>query len=142
MMKKIGFLLFACLMFSICASAQSIVGKWKTIDDNTNKARSVVEIYEQDGKYFGRIINVFWNPDESPDNVCEKCTDDRKNQKIVGLQIIRNMEKKGSEYKNGKILDPENGKVYDCKIWIENGVLKVRGYVAFFFRTQTWYKYE
>ncbi len=141
-MKKIGFLLFACLMFSICASAQSIVGKWKTIDDNTNKARSVVEIYEQDGKYFGRIINVFWNPDESPDNVCEKCTDDRKNQKIVGLQIIRNMEKKGSEYKNGKILDPENGKVYDCKIWIENGVLKVRGYVAFFFRTQTWYKYE
>lgn len=141
-MKKIA--IFSFLFFAICltTSAQSIVGKWKTIDDETQKPRSIVEIYEQNGKYFGKILQVFYEPDEKPTGICDKCTDDRKGQKIAGLQIIRNLEKKDNEYKNGTILDPKNGKVYDCKLWLENEALKVRGYVAFFFRTQTWYKYE
>ena len=57
---------------------------------------------------------------------------------IVGLEIIRDMKKDGDEYAGGDILDPENGKVYRCKIWVENGKLMVRGYIAFLYRTQTW----
>ncbi len=141
-MKKIilAFALMLCVSLSV--SAQSIVGKWKTIDDETNKERSIVEIYEEDGKYYGRIIKIFYRPDEKPGNVCDKCTDDRKGKVIDGMQIIRGLEKKGTEFKEGTILDPKNGKVYDCKIWVEKNTLKVRGYVAFFYRTQTWLKYE
>ena len=143
-MKKLPFLVLILLFCGFHLSAQSIVGKWKTIDDETNKARSIVEIYEEKGKYYGKIVDVYWDKSKGEDAsaVCEKCTDDRKNKKIIGLQIIRDLEKKGNEFKNGKILDPDNGKVYDCKIWVENGVLKVRGYVAFFFRTQNWHKFE
>ena len=72
------------------------------------------------------------------EKVCDKCTDDRKDQRILGLPIIRNMKKNGNEWEDGTILDPENGKVYDCKIWLEDGKLMVRGYVAFFYRTQQW----
>ena len=55
------------------------------------------------------------------------------------MTIITDMEMDGAEWEDGEILDPENGKVYDCKLWIEDGKLKVRGYVAFFYRTQTWF---
>lgn len=71
-------------------------------------------------------------------NRCNKCTDDRKDQPIMGMEIIRNMRKKGNEWSGGTIMDPATGDVYDCKLWVEDGKLKVRGYVAFFYRTQVW----
>ena len=77
---------------------------------------------------------------EKPDPVCEECASDdpRYMKPIVGLEVIRNMVKDGSEYEDGDILDPENGKVYRCKLWVEDGKLKVRGYISFLYRTQTW----
>ncbi|TAH21935.1 MAG: DUF2147 domain-containing protein [Cytophagales bacterium] len=141
-MKKIATSFFITLIFSLTVSAQSIVGKWKTIDDETNKERSIVEVYEEKGKYYGKIIKIFYRPDEKPSGVCDKCTDDRKGKVIEGMQIIRGLEKDDDEFKNGTILDPKNGKVYDCKIWLEDGLLKVRGYIAFLYRTQTWKKHE
>jgi uncharacterized protein (DUF2147 family) len=59
-------------------------------------------------------------------------------KKVIGLEVIRNMVCDGSEWEDGDILDPENGKVYRCKLWVENGKLQVRGYIAFLYRTQTW----
>ena len=120
-------------------SAQDIFGKWKTIDDNTGKARSIVEITQKDGKAFGTILKLFREPGEDLDPICDDCTDYRKNKKVIGMTIITEMEKDGDEWEDGEILDPENGKVYDCKLWVEDGKLKVRGYVVFFFRTQTWF---
>jgi len=117
-------------------SAQDIAGRWVTIDDNTGKRRSVVEIAVKDGKATGRIVEIFDKTKE--DKTCEKCTDDRKGRKVLGMEIIRNMGKDGDEWEDGTIMDPDNGKVYDCKLWVEDGKLQVRGYVAFFFRTQTW----
>ncbi len=117
-------------------SAQDIAGRWVTIDDNTGKRRSVVEIAVKDGKATGRIVEIFDKTKE--DKTCEKCTDDRKGRKVLGMEIIRNMVKDGDEWEDGTIMDPDNGKVYDCKLWVEDGKLQVRGYVAFFFRTQTW----
>ena len=137
------FLLMAAgAIFSL--NAQEIARKWKTVDDNTGKARSVVEIYQEGDKYFGKVIAIFSEEGEDPDPICDLCEDDRKDQKIIGMQIIRDMEfdKKDNEYSDGEILDPENGNLYDCKLWVEDGNLKVRGYLYFLYRTQTWLPYD
>lgn len=142
MIKNICFpLAFLFLSVINACMGQDIVGKWKTIDDEDGKPRSVVEIYKQGDKYFGKITEIFYRPGEPVDPVCEKCTDERKGKKIIGMVIIRNLEKQGNEFKGGDILDPKSGKIYDCKLWLENGGLKVRGYVAFLYRTQSWQKY-
>lgn len=146
--------IFKFLVLSVCISfcfiavsfAQdtSIVGKWKTIDDKTNEPKSIVQIYEKDGKYFGQIKELFRKPGEDPDPVCDKCPDDdpRKDQPTKGMIIIKDLVQDGDEYEGGTILDPKEGKIYTCKLWVEEGNLMVRGYIAFFFRTQTWHRAE
>jgi uncharacterized protein (DUF2147 family) len=121
-------------------SQTSIVGKWKTIDDNTGKEKSVLEIYERNGKLFGKIIKLFPSPGKDPDPVCNECPEDdsRYKKKIIGMEILKDMVKSDDEYADGNILDPESGKIYRCKIWIEEKDLKVRGYWGPFYRTQTW----
>lgn len=133
-------MLFAAGMLS----AQSIAGTWKTIDDETGKPRSVVEIEERNGKYFGTITRLFREPGEEQDPICDVCPGKRKNQKVIGMEIITDMEydAEDEEYTDGEILDPESGNLYDCKLWVEDGKLKVRGYVMFLYRTQTWLPYE
>lgn len=123
--------------------AQSnILGKWTTIDDESGEARSVVEIFERGSKVFGKIVKLHPEPGEDPDPVCDKCPedDDRYNKKVIGLEIIRNMKWADTELSEGTILDPESGKIYQCKLWLEGENLKVRGYWGPFFRTQTWKK--
>ncbi len=145
-MSKKLLIIFLCALFPLffinyaSAADSSITGLWKTIDDETGRKKSIVEIYEQDGKYFGKIVKLFREPGEDPDPVCDKCADDdpRKDQPTKGMVILENLEKKGAKYKNGEILDPKNGKVYNCKLWIEGDKLILRGYILFFYRTQTW----
>lgn len=144
-LKEIFASLILIILCTVNAHSQNgIVGKWKTIDDNTGKERSIVEIFTKGDSYFGKIIRLNRDPGEEPNPICDDCDedDDRYNQPVIGLEIIRDMKKDGDEYEGGTVLDPENGSVYKCKIWIEDGDLKLRGYVAFFFRTQTWLKYE
>ncbi len=140
------FLVGSLLLFvSLFVSGQSIVGKWKTIDDNSGKPRSVVEIYEQGDKFFGKVLKTYPEPGEDPDPICDECEDHRKDQKIIGMEIITDMryDQKDNEYRKGEILDPENGNIYDCKLWVdEEGNLRVRGYLLFFYRTQTWLPYS
>lgn len=126
------------LFGSLFASAQSLTGQWVTIDDNTGKQRSVVEIYEKGGKYYGKILKLFLEPGEEQDPICDECTDARKNQKIIGMEIITDMVMDGAELVDGEIMDPENGGIYKCKIWREGNELRVRGYLYFLYRTQTW----
>jgi len=123
---------------------QSIVGRWKTVDDETNRVKSIVSIYEKEGKYFGKIDTLFRIEGEDPDPVCDKCPEDdpRYNKRVVGMVILENMVQDDDEWKDGKILDPGKGKVYKCKMWLEDGNLKVRGYIFFLYRTQIWYRVE
>ena len=132
------FFLLVIVTGNVCAQNAAIIGQWQTIDDETGKPKAIVQIDEQGGKVYGKIVQLFRKPGENPDPVCRKCTDHRKNQKIIGMVILEQLEPKGQEWSGGKILDPANGKIYDCKIWLEAGQLKVRGYLGFFFRTQTW----
>ncbi|TSE05645.1 MULTISPECIES: DUF2147 domain-containing protein [Aquimarina] len=140
-MKIFFKLLFVILVFScgVTTAQQQIIGKWKTIDDNTGKPRSIVEIYKKGDKLFGKISNILDEAERG--NLCVECKGKDYNQPIEGMVIIKGLEKDGNEYEDGTILDPENGKVYRCKIWIDESdpnVLNVRGYIAFLYRTQKW----
>lgn len=137
---KTCFLFVFLSILSTASPAQTVLGKWKTVDDNSGEPRSIVEISEAGGKICGKVIKLFPKPADDPDPVCDKCdTDDpRYKKKVIGMEIIRNLKKDGSDYSGGDILDPENGKVYRSRIWVDGKVLKVRGYWGPFYRTQTW----
>ncbi len=116
------------------------VGRWRTVDDKTGKPRSIVKIWEENGQLFG-LVEQSLNP-ERAGRRCDKCTDERKDQPIVGMVIIRRLKKDGDEYTGGDILDPDNGKIYRCKLRLKEpgNVLSVRGYLgaALFGRSQEW----
>jgi uncharacterized protein (DUF2147 family) len=134
-------LLVSFLCCGLIASAQeSVLGKWKTIDDETQEPKSVVEIFERDRKVYGKIVKLFRKPGEDPDPVCDNCNpeDARFKKKVIGMEILKDMRRSGDQYSDGNILDPNNGKVYTCKLWLEGNELKLRGYWGPFYRTQTW----
>ncbi len=118
--------------------AQSIVGKWKTIDDETGKAKSIVEIYEDNKKYYGKVIDIL-NP-EKKDAICIECEGDNKNKPIVGLVVINDLVKDKNVYNSGTVLNPDNGETYKCRLKLQDDpdTLQVRGYLAFFYKTQYW----
>lgn len=144
------FLILSCFVgLSITPTAftqdnTSIIGKWKTIDDKTNEPKSIINIYEKDGKYYGQIIELFIKPGDDPNPTCDECADDdpRKDQPTKGMVVLQDLVEDEGEYVDGTILDPADGKVYDCKLWIEDGNLQVRGYILFLYRTQTWLRVE
>jgi len=120
--------------------AADAVGRWRTIDDETGQAKSIVEIERSaEGVYSGRIVELF-NPSR-PDPACDQCSDDRKDQPITGMEIIRGMRANGADaYSGGTILKPDEGKVYRSKMkLIDHGArLEVSGCVLFICRSQTW----
>lgn len=133
--------LFACLFLTVSSFGQTCLGKWTTIDDETGKKKSIVELYKVDGKLFGKIVSLYPREGREDNPKCKKCTDDRKDKPIVGMNIVRGLTWNGSEWAEGSILDPEKGKIYAVKIWIDaedNNYLNVRGYIGIFFRTQRW----
>lgn len=115
-----------------------IVGKWKTVDDETGQDKSIVEVFKKaDGKYYGKILELLQKPENDK---CVKCKDALKDKPLIGLEIINGLTKKDREYSGGTITDPKSGKTYKCNITREGDKLKVRGYVGFSLigRTQTW----
>jgi len=139
MLKIIWFLPLA-LVFTQSVTAQSIFGKWKTIDDRYGIEKAVVEIYEKNGKAYGHIVQVLEKGKEEA--LCVKCEGENKDKPMVGIMVVYDLEKgKKGEWKNGKLFDPENAMEFKGKLWIDpddSNKLKVRGYLAFFYRTQTW----
>ena len=127
--------------FAILASANSPVGQWHTVDDKTGEPKSLVVIVEQQGVLKGRVEKLI-RKDVDPNIKCDKCTDDRKNQPMVGMEIIRGAKKSASKnvWEDGEILDPENGKTYALRLTpLEGGnKLEVRGFLGFLWRNQVW----
>ena len=137
-------LLFVALLGIQSVAAQSIFGKWKTIDDRSGKEKAVVEIYERDGEAYGRIAKIL--EEGKQDAVCTKCKGKDKNKPMVGIVVIKDMEKDDDgEWKGGRVFDPEHGVEVRGKIWLDEdnpNRLKVRGYLAFLYRTQTWIRID
>ena len=124
----------------------SPIGKWKTIDDETGTEKSVVNIWEKNGEIFGTIDSLFLNPEEDPNPLCTECKGKLHNKPIIGMTILNNLKKDGNEWNGGTILDPNNGKTYQCKIEVVEGgtKLKVRGFIGISLlgRTQYWLRME
>lgn len=119
--------------------AQSVLGKWKTVDDETGKEKSIVEIYEKNGLIYGKLVELL--EEKNKNAVCSACSGKNKNKPYLGLIIITDLKKDGDEWSGGKILDPKIGKEYKCNMTLENSnKLKVRGYVGISLigRTQYW----
>lgn len=128
------------------ALAASPAGLWRNIDEETRQARALVRIVEAAGTFTGRIEKVLT---DRPDAKCDKCTDDRKDQPVQGMQIIRGMRKSDDRdnlWEGGTILDPGNGKVYRSQMRVMDGGkrLEVRGFVGtpLLGRSQTWIREE
>lgn len=147
-MKILTKLLFTCLMFFcvqavFAASAPSPAGYWRTIDDVTGQAKSIVRISIKGGQLFGQVVKLYPRPGML--EVCEACQGSMRNKPIRGMTVMYNLKqssKDPSVWDKGSILDPKNGKVYHCYVQISpsGNELNVRGYVGMplFGRTQTW----
>ena len=140
----------AALAFAVgAAQAQATpAGLWKTIDDETGKVKSLVRIVETKGVYTGTIEKLL-DPTSKPNAVCDKCTDARKDQPILGMTIIQNVHQSDSDparWDGGEILDPNNGKVYKVRLTPTDAgkTLSVRGYIGapLLGRTQVWVRVE
>jgi len=131
---------FVLSLFSVMSFAQ-IEGKWKTIDDETGKPKSIVEVFKKsDGKYYGKVVQLLIKPEN---NNCVKCKDDRKNKPLIGLEIIRGLFKDGNEFGGGTITNPKDGKSYKTEIVREGNTLKVKALVmGIAMKTQTWHKVD
>ncbi|MES2239277.1 MAG: DUF2147 domain-containing protein [Bacteroidota bacterium] len=138
-MKKI---VTVILMFVSCvfySQNKGVLGKWKTIDDETGKPKSIVEIYEKSGKIYGKVIEILDTVHKN--DFCKECSGEDANKPILGMIVIKGLTQNDKEYGSGKILDPKNGKLYQCFITlVGNDKLKVRGYIgiSLFGRTQYW----
>jgi uncharacterized protein (DUF2147 family) len=141
-MKKILCAL-ALTMVGTAAWAQGTpAGLWRTIDDETKQEKSLVRIVDNGGVLSGKIEKIF-DPAKQ-DSTCDKCTDSRKDQKVLGMTIVEGVKKNPDEahWDGGHILDPNNGKVYKVRMTPKEGgkQLEVRGFIAFFYRNQTWHR--
>lgn len=145
-MKKTRISLLISMMLLFAGSSvfsQSITGKWRTIDDETNKQKSIVEIFIKGGKMYGKILQTWDDDGVTPtDKLCDECKDELYNKRIIGMQIINGLERDGDVWKGKKgILDPGNGKFYNVKIWLEDrDQLIVRGSIGPIGRKQYWYR--
>ena len=144
-MKRILLFLVMLSLTPFSFANDSLVGLWKTVDDKTNKPSSLVRIVEEDGEFKG-IVEKGLQEDDNPDRVCDKCDPPRKGQKILGMTFMWGLKKDRNEYKGGEILDPDNGRIYKCKIKLIDGGTKldVRGFIGISLigRTQTWVRQE
>ena len=131
--------LAAAAFTSLTADQMTPAGRWRTVDDKTGKPKAIVAIYEENGRLFGRVEATL---DPGAKKVCDLCKDERRNQPIVGMVILRGLTRHGEEYSGGDILDPNNGSVYRCKLRLQDGgrQLSVRGFIGFSLlgRSQVW----
>jgi len=144
-LSKFVIILITVISISIIkAQNNTPVGYWKTINEETQEVRSIVKIWKADnGKLKGKIVKIFPGPDDDPNPVCEECEGDRKNEPILGMEFLWGFEGENKKWKNGKILDPQNGKIYNCELKVseQGDKMEVYGYIQLLVkigRTQIW----
>ena len=136
-----GYILLTIILLASLISADAqIIGKWKTVDDEDGTEKSVVEIYEKNGKLRGRVDKLLAGAEATH---CAACPGELKDKPLVGMEILVDLEKTSSGGEDGEILDPKNGKWYSCYLeLVSQDKLKLRGYIGItaLGRTQYWYR--
>jgi uncharacterized protein (DUF2147 family) len=138
--------LLASAAIAMAQGSLNPAGTWQTFDDRTGAPKALVQITQDaNGALTGKVIKGL-GANDKPERRCTECTGSRKDQLILGMTIISDMKRDGDGWDGGQILDPENGKVYKCKMHLEeNGQkLVVRGYigVSLLGRSQTWIRQQ
>mgnify|MGYP000477624993 CR=1 FL=1 len=141
-MKSPNRFIYTIIFLIVCqlSFSQTVFGKWKTVDDRNGTEKAIIEVYEKDGLLYGEVIKILEKGKKEAK--CEKCKGERKNKPVLGMEVITAASKTDkNEYKGKKLFDPEQAMTFRCKIWLNpdnTDELKVRGYLAFVYRTQTW----
>lgn len=121
------------------ARLASPVGLWEPLD-STGRPEGLIRIFEVNGLYYGRIEPMSATDDRNAR--CTRCTDDRRGQPIIGLELLRHLRPENGEYVGGDILDPDTGRIYGCTMRLTDGgrQLIMRGFlgIAILGRSQTW----
>ncbi|MFV8225972.1 DUF2147 domain-containing protein [Christiangramia aquimixticola] len=141
-MRKIALLIILIITSLSQAEAQDVTGKWENRNEE-GKVNSIIKIYEKEGEIYGKVDRIL--KEEDRNRICTECEGDLKNQPVEGMELMKGLKREGNEYVDGTIVDPKTGKEYRCKIWLDNNnpdILKVRGYISFFFKTKTWRRAE
>ena len=144
-MHKSATAIVLATLSSIACAQMTPVGNWNTVDDKTGEVKSIVRITDIGGSLSGVIAKILVK-DAKPDAICDKCSDDRKDKPMLGLQIIRGAKKtEGKDvWEGGKVLDPESGTNYTLRLTpIEDGKkLEMRGSFFGIGKTQTWVRVQ
>ncbi|HWZ30438.1 MAG TPA: DUF2147 domain-containing protein [Bryobacteraceae bacterium] len=144
-MLRVAMLLCWCasILAAQAPARTTPVGRWKTVSDVNGKATSIISIWEENGKLYGRIEKLLNPNPRDPNPRCTACAGELKDQPVVGLRFMWDLHKDGSQWSGGRILDPDSGKAYRCLMALEDAgkKLKVRGFigVSMLGRTQYWY---
>lgn len=129
------------LFSSTILTGQSVEGRWATFNEQTGSPLSVIEIVKSGNSIEGKVSQIFLEPYQGEDPICTKCSGERKDKKVIGMNFLWGFKKDDNSWTTGKILDPESGEIYSSKFWLDDAnTLQVRGYAGpldLFYRTQT-----
>ena len=134
------------LLFLLTAitQGQTVLGKWTTVDDRNGINKAIIHLYMQDNLLYGKVEKILEKGKENA--LCTKCKGDLKDQPVTGMIIIDGFKKNDKgEYKGDRLFDPEQAMTFRGKVWLDpknDEQLKVRGYLAFLYRTQTWVRHK
>jgi uncharacterized protein (DUF2147 family) len=119
-MKRYLIVIVLILASSTILAGQSVEGRWTTYNEQTGSALSVIEIVKSGNSIEGKVSQILLEPYQGEDPICTKCSGERKDKKVIGMNFLWGFKKDGDSWTTGKILDPESGEIYASKLWLDD----------------------